>query len=161
MRAWKLTCLTEICIWSQTVKTGLTFEPWFYRIVLQGVLCIMICYVFLIFCNNIVSVGWSSFCFTEAGLCRHWQRNVRTCIWGVCIICTCKCRNSKWNLGLKLLSIFWFFFVFQLQHLYLCVWPDRFRKVIHHDGKTRGWSERNYTTSKLFDSCSCNKCQAL
>lgn len=56
---------------------------------------------FVSFCNNVVSVGWSSFCFTEAGLCRHWQRNVRTCIWGVCIICTCKCWNSKWNLGLN------------------------------------------------------------
>lgn len=86
----------------ETVKTGLTFEPWFYRIVLQGVLCIMICYVFWFFCNNVVSVGWSSFCFTEASLCRHWQRNVRTCIWGVCIVtCTCKCWNSKWNLGLN------------------------------------------------------------
>ena len=61
--------------------------------------CIMICFFFkLIF----LSIGWSSFCFTEAGLCRHWQRNVRTCIWGVCIIiCTCKCWNSKWNLGLN------------------------------------------------------------
>ena len=59
--------------------------------------CIMI-FFFL----NFLSIGWSSFCFTEAGLCRHWQRNVRTCIWGVCIIiCTCKCWNSKWNLGLN------------------------------------------------------------
>lgn len=30
----------------EKVETGLTFEPWFYTIVLQGVLCIMICYVF-------------------------------------------------------------------------------------------------------------------
>lgn len=32
-------------------------------------------------------LGWSPFCITEKSLCRYWQRNVGTCIWGVCITC--------------------------------------------------------------------------
>lgn len=86
------------------LRQGLLLSPDFIG------LCYKVFYVswslmFLIFCNNIVSVGWSSFCFTEAGLCRHWQRNVRTCIWGVSIICTCKCSNLKWNLGVNCFNL--------------------------------------------------------
>ena len=39
-------------------------------------------------------------------------------------------------------------FCFQIQHLHLCIWPDRFREIIHHDGETGGWPERNHTTGE-------------
>lgn len=43
---------------------------------------------------------------------------------------------------------FEFSFCLQIQHLYICIWPDRLRKVLHDDGQTGGWPERNYTTGE-------------